>query len=383
MINTLSSDSDKINAIDQFQKSQNLINPIRSNWTSRPEQIQMIPHPDMNLNLDNLSQYNILSILQQMKMAANAYKTQYGTLDKTVTELLIAGFSDEEDNPEQDSVTTLILTISLHFIGHPSHLKDRNGELLSNLRCRKLSDFQNYKNTFLSRVMLREDSNQPFWKEKFVTGLPTLLSEKIRNKIRETNTFKIDTITLFDTDVDLNCIKTGIVPQKFHKETKERLSAANNSKLKANSKTEASVINNGISLHISFVLINDIHHTVILGTPFINLIIPYRVDKESISSNYQYYNKKIENIEKIIEFEIYFELPNAFWSRKQHIIDLLCEKDFNETQIPTKARPIQMNSELVEYCKKEIQYLEEKKLISKSRSPWSCAAFYVNKQSEI
>jgi hypothetical protein len=69
-------------------------------------------------------------------------------------------------------------------------LKEKNGELLSNLRCKKLSDFQWYKNTFLTRVMLREDSNQPFWKEKFLTGLPILLGEKVRNKIKDTFTTK-------------------------------------------------------------------------------------------------------------------------------------------------------------------------------------------------
>ena len=47
----------------------------------------------------------------------------------------------------EDVITTLILTISLHFIGDPSHLKDKNVELLSNLKCKKLSDFQKYKNT--------------------------------------------------------------------------------------------------------------------------------------------------------------------------------------------------------------------------------------------
>jgi hypothetical protein len=78
----------------------------------------------------------------------------------------------------------------LHFVGDPSHLKEKNGELLSNLRCKKLSDFQWYKNTFLTRVMLREDSNQPFWKEKFLTGLPILLGEKVRNKIKDTFTTK-------------------------------------------------------------------------------------------------------------------------------------------------------------------------------------------------
>ena len=59
------------------------------------------------------------------------------------------------------------------------------------------------------------------------------------------------------------------------------------------------------------------------------------------------------------------------------------EKDFNEKQIPTKARPIQTSPELLEYCKKEINDLLSKKLIRPSHSPWSCAAFYVQKASEI
>jgi len=46
--------------------------------------------------------------------------------------------------------------------------------------------------------------------------------------------------------------------------------------------------------------------------------------------------------------------------------------------IPTKARPTQMNSDLLEHCKKEIQTLLDKKLIRTSKSPWSCVAFYVN-----
>ena len=52
-------------------------------------------------------------------------------------------------------------------------------------------------------------------------------------------------------------------------------------------------------------------------------------------------------------------------------------------QIRTKARSIQMNPELLEYCKKEINDLLSKKLIRPSHSPWSCATFYVQKASEI
>ena len=65
------------------------------------------------------------------------------------------------------------------------------------------------------------------------------------------------------------------------------------------------------------------------------------------------------------------------------MVSLPYEKDFNEKQIPTKARLIQMSLELLEYCKKEINDLLNKKLIRPSHSPWSCAAFYVQKASEI
>ena len=42
-----------------------------------------------------------------------------------------------------------------------------------------------------------------------------------------------------------------------------------------------------------------------------------------------------------------------------------------------------MSNELLEHCKKEIGDLLTKGLIRKSKSPWSCAAFYDNKQAEL
>ncbi|KAH9780477.1 hypothetical protein KPL71_008091 [Citrus sinensis] len=168
-------------------------------------------------NIDGMSEYNILGLLQQMTMAANAYKTQSGTSDKAIAKILIAGFTgqlkgwwdhlltkqqqldilnsiqvdengapilDEFDSPIQDAVATLILTIFFHFIGDPSHLRDKNAELLHNLRCRKLSEFQSYKTTFFIRLFLRDDANHVTWKEKFLAGLPTLLGEKVRNSIK-------------------------------------------------------------------------------------------------------------------------------------------------------------------------------------------------------
>ncbi|KAH9686112.1 hypothetical protein KPL70_014237 [Citrus sinensis] len=483
-------------------------------------------------NIDGMSEYNILGLLQQMTMAANAYKTQAGTSDRAISEILIAGFTDqlkgwwdhlltnqqqldilnsiqvdengapifdEFNNPIQDAVATLILTISLNFIGDPSHLRDKNAELLHNLRCRKLSEFQSYKTSFFTRLFLRDDANHITWKEKLLAGLPTLLGhtanycrmnkklheldldeeilsklapllvessdsessmlgdsdpyqidelfdsddsvssssesesdsclkkinvltkdqetflelvkhisdpnlqkeyldkllktldfnkaetskvpivkknsydltqildkkktkktvpniqdlqkeiKEIKCEIRDlkekqksdsdtiqlllqkqlqdnsdnesnpdvgddikveniesvpndflfvlkqittrkylvkvtlifSDDFAIDAIALFDTGADLNCIREDIVPKRFHEKTKERLSAANNSKLNVSSKVEASIHNNGFDFKTSFVLTNDIHHAIILGTPFINLITPYTVNYDS------------------------------------------------------------------------------------------------------
>ena len=77
------------------------------------------------------------------------------------------------------------------------------------------------------------------------------------------------------------------------------------------------------------------------------------------------------------------DISNAFWHRKKHIVNLPYVKDFNEKDIPTKARPIQINAKTIEFCKKEIHDFLAKKLIKNSKSPLSCVAFYVKKIAEI
>ena len=39
------------------------------------------------------------------------------------------------------------------------------------------------QNTFFTIFLFRQDSNQPFWKVKFLAGIPTLLGDKVRNEI--------------------------------------------------------------------------------------------------------------------------------------------------------------------------------------------------------
>ena len=111
-----------------------------------------------------------------------------------------------------------------------------------------------------------------------------------------------------------------------------------------------------------------------LGRNFI-----FRIEEQLQNPSIQ---QKILDLEQVIKRKICSDLPNAFWERKKHIISLPYEKDFDERNILTKVRPTQMNFELLEHCKKEIQNLLDKKLIRPSKSPRSCAAFYVNNAAE-
>ena len=65
----------------------------------------------------------------------------------------------------------------------------------------------------------------------------------------------------------------------------------------------------------------------------------------------KYIQTRIKKIKNQIETNLCSSILNAFWYRKQHKVSLPYVDGFDENQIPTKARPIQMNARLLEYCK--------------------------------
>jgi len=93
--------------------------------------------------------------------------------------------------------------------------------------------------------------------------------------------------------------------------------------------------------------------------------------------------QKIQLFEDRIKSEVCSDLLTAFWHRKKHTVSLPYVKDFDEGKITTKARPIQMSQETMEFCRNEIEDLLRKGIIRKSKSPWSCSAFYVQQNVEL
>ncbi|KAI5339377.1 hypothetical protein L3X38_018649 [Prunus dulcis] len=253
--------------------------------------------------------------------------------------------------------------------------------------------------------------------------------------------FEYTTVALFDSGADLNCIQEGLIPTKYYQKSRESLSTASGKSLQLNFELpKAHICQNKVCFKTSFVLVKNITDEVILGLPFLALLYPFQVEhdgiisthlgesvkfsflskpelhnlkalqKQSVSKSVQIVQKinqlnflkeeikfkrveqqlsdktlqsKIQSFEDKLKEEICSDLPTAFWYRKQHVVCLPYIKTFSEKNIPTKARPIQMNQELMEFCKKEIHELLQKNIIRKSKSPWSCPAFYVQKNAEL
>ncbi|GAV70499.1 LOW QUALITY PROTEIN: zf-CCHC domain-containing protein/MP domain-containing protein [Cephalotus follicularis] len=185
-------------------------------------------------NIDGMNEYHIINKLQEMAMVSNTHKIRNDS-DKAVANILIAGFTGQIKGCWDNVLTTQEQTeileaiqvnelkepildrnsgrhnnIANYFVGDPTYLKDRTADQLSNLRGRKLQDFRWYKDTFMTKVLTREDANQPYWKEKFITGLPTLFAEKTKNKYREKHKGIVPYEQLTYGDIVSTITKTGL-----------------------------------------------------------------------------------------------------------------------------------------------------------------------------
>jgi hypothetical protein len=110
---------------------------------------------------------------------------------------------------------------------------------------------------------------------------------------------------------------------------------------------------------------------------FLKQKLKYKKISEQISN--KLLQSKIYVFQNKIIDTVCSNLPNAFWHRKKHIVSLPYIKDFSERKIPTKARPIQMNAELLDFCQKEIYDLLAKGIIRKSKSLGHVLLFMLEK----
>ena len=152
-----------------------------------------------------MSKYEIINLLHEMTLLTNVYKN-HGKQDHQIAHLIVTSFTGQlkgqwdhylnnddrnqiltavkreidgniimtDRQPSQDAVNTLIFTITKHFVGDPNQYTERASDVLINLRCPQFSDFRWYKVVFISKVLSRNDCQQSYWKENFISLLKKL-----------------------------------------------------------------------------------------------------------------------------------------------------------------------------------------------------------------
>uniref|UniRef100_A0A1S4BTV8 CCHC-type domain-containing protein n=1 Tax=Nicotiana tabacum TaxID=4097 RepID=A0A1S4BTV8_TOBAC len=305
----------------------------------------------------------------------------------------------------EDAVYTLILTILEHFNGRFTNQNEIVRTLLNGLRCKTLGICTQEGLNMCNELRLSRQLKMDKLKEKsqlgdFCTqfGLPETFTHKKkkhkyhrypnqdspyrrkRSRYRSKEEREAKKAHRKATRFTKNRSKRDLADIKCYKCGKLGHIAPNCKLQKLK------------TLGLDDELRDKLYPPIVLGTPFINAIYPFTsIDSKGFTATYKDKEisytfvtdpEKIKLISEQIAIGICAEHPSAFWNRKKHIVALPYEDNFSEDDIPTKSRHCQMNAELVEFCKKEIDSLLQKGLIKPSKSPWSCTTFYINNAAE-
>ncbi|GAV59527.1 hypothetical protein CFOL_v3_03058, partial [Cephalotus follicularis] len=165
--------------------------------------------------------------------------------------------------------------------------------------------------------------------EKFINLIERIIYQKWNINIIITiqDSFKLQTITLVNSGAQINCIQEELIPTKFFEKTEQKLSTANGENLRVKFKiSDVHICNEGIYIKQSFILVKDnLDIGIILGQPFLEIIKPFKVKTEGITT--QIFQQKIlfDFNEKSITKDI--NLLKTFSLFKEHSVNLIKTKE--------------------------------------------------------
>ena len=123
---------------------------------------------------------------------------------------------------------------------------------------------------------------------KFLETINNINFKKWHSKVKIviSKDFEFEVIALIDSGANLNYIQEGIIPSKYFKKTRERLTSASGKKMQIEFKIpKAHVCQDNTCFKTTFVLVKNITDKVILGNLFMCLLYPFTTDSEGITTH--------------------------------------------------------------------------------------------------
>ena len=135
-------------------------------------------------------------------------------------------------------------------------------------------------------------------------------------------------IVLIYSGADLNYIQEGLISTVYFVKTSQKLSTASNDPLKVQYKIpQRHIYKNGICIKTSFLLIKNISHQIVLGTPFLTQFYPFQIASQGLRTKYN-------NQEILFEFIRGIEVKEI--NQVQDFISLLQQKQNKSNSLKKK-----------------------------------------------
>jgi hypothetical protein len=259
-------------------------------------------HMKVFANLNGLS-INVLSKSQQdiLQLVDQIHDTE--VRDKIIKISLTSALESEPEKPSISKYYSINevfkrMEKTSISISKPVTTQDLQKEII-NLKTEidylKLSQLENQKN-FLSineRILhlekknpsssLSEVSESSYW-EKSNKVIYQKWYIQITLIINQEYTIN-DIMALVDSGADINCIQEGLIPDQYFEKTIQSLTSAGGNRLNIQNKISNVLIKNkdDVFLSADFLLVKNLQQQVILGTPFLNMIMPIcKIDQTGI-----------------------------------------------------------------------------------------------------
>ena len=128
------------------------------------------------------------------------------------------------------------------------------------------------------------------YSQLFVNTITKMITQKwhIKIKLFIKPDFSKEFIALIDYGANINYIQDGLIPTGYFEQTLQTAVGANKQPLQIKYKiSNVHVCNKNVCYKISLLLVKDMNKEIILGTPFLSLLYPFRVDAEGIKTIFE------------------------------------------------------------------------------------------------